>query len=199
MVQPQLWKDDIVTQKFLGCQGWELQSLPVTLPIRGRVDRCDRVMEGFGFGSYGRPPRLHDKFQGLRQHSSPPVQHQTRSLDNTETGGSLEQPWRRIKFLVCRSIITDRTLLGSAEGASKTQTLARSRKKKGNFLCVASLAALDLLAMEEWRRRAEGKGVFANVIFTSRARVETNHNHNRSSEVQNHCLLQTMYRTVARE
>ena len=49
------------------------------------------------------------------------------------------------QFLVCRSTITDRTLLKSIGGASKTQTLARSRGKKGGLRCVASLAALDLL------------------------------------------------------
>ena len=122
-----------------------------------------------GSGGYDRPPRLHDKSQGLRQHPPLPCSYQTRSLD-TETGGSPEQRWRRIKFLVCRSIITDRTLLGSVEGASKTQTLARSQKKKENFLCVASLAALDLLAIKEWAD--EEKSVLANIIFPSRVRVE---------------------------
>ena len=120
----------------------ELQSLPITLPTR-KGGRCDKAMVGSprrGMMSCpGSATNLKASDSTLPSCTAPDTKSSYR------TKGSPGITLGEDQFLVCRSTITDRTLLESIGGASKTQTLARSRGKKGSLRCVASLAALDLL------------------------------------------------------
>jgi hypothetical protein len=74
------------------------------------------------------------------------------------TEGSLGTTLGEDQFLVCRSTITDRTLLESIGGALKTQTLARSRRKE--MTPVRSEPCGLGSACDEEKKKRRGRAVF---------------------------------------